>query len=413
MELHGLGFLIPAGALPRSYEAPPAPAPVDRFALNQAVGPGAVSYREEVRELKAAAAAHPITRPDVPFDGRGVTIGIIDAYDEATRECFPHARGVEGTAATVAPGANRALYSMIRGGSEGPPLRNDPHQPVLPADLADSPAALDRALLGSEPTVLKALTTRLNQLADDPGRDPSMRVINMSISGTRGHYYEMMQNKLNEREPEGSFRFPNLRQEVLGSQPLEPLEEARKIAAYTDARLDQPGSAYSQSLQNWRDTTARVASPPYNMQLVVAAANLGPVPVRPDAPMANRVLWEEVHPGSLTSDMTLAPEVLSCGAYDAIKGQMWDRTSRAPSPENRVLAPGNGVLHPENASTSAAAPYLSATLALLLEANPSLTPAQLREIVLDTATPLPGVEPRAQGAGLVDVEEAVRRAAGS
>ncbi len=364
----------------------------------------------------SSQAARPISRPAVPVTGQGVTIGVIDAYDEATGEAYPHARAVESTAGVVAPDSRRQLYSMTKGGSAGPPLREDPQEPLLPADLPDDPAVLDQALHDCEPTVLEVLTTRLNQLADDPHRDPSMRVINMSISGTRGHYYEMLHETLTETLDDGSFRYPGLRREVLGEAPLEPLEELRRIARYTDARLDDPDSAYSQALDRYQDTTHRLASAPYNIQLVVAAANLGPVPVKPDAPTPHRVEWETLHPGSLTSDLTRSPDVISVGAYDANMNAIWERTSRGDGLENTpgnptmLLAPGNGTRYPHCPSTSAAAPYVSGTLALMLDANPSLTPGELRGILAESSTPLPGVEPRAQGAGLLDAAEAVRRA---
>ena len=66
--------------------------------------------------------------------------------------------------------------------------------------------------------------------------------------------------------------------------------------------------------------------------------------------------------------------------------------------------------------TSMAAPVVSSIIAQMLEANPSLTPAQVREILMNTAMPLEDLPAEMRGAGVIDAVRAVaaaRRAAGS
>ena len=60
--------------------------------------------------------------------------------------------------------------------------------------------------------------------------------------------------------------------------------------------------------------------------------------------------------------------------------------------------------------TSMAAPVVSAIVAQMLEANPTLSPSQVREILLATATPLPGMPAARYGAGLVNAGRAVAAA---
>ncbi len=60
--------------------------------------------------------------------------------------------------------------------------------------------------------------------------------------------------------------------------------------------------------------------------------------------------------------------------------------------------------------TSMAAPVVSAIVAQMLEANPTLSPSQVREILLATATPLPGLPAARYGAGLVNAGRAVAAA---
>jgi serine protease AprX len=65
--------------------------------------------------------------------------------------------------------------------------------------------------------------------------------------------------------------------------------------------------------------------------------------------------------------------------------------------------------------TSMAAAVASSVVAQMLEANPALSPANVKEILVTTAVPLPGVPKERQGAGAIDAARAValaRRAAG-
>jgi serine protease AprX len=60
--------------------------------------------------------------------------------------------------------------------------------------------------------------------------------------------------------------------------------------------------------------------------------------------------------------------------------------------------------------TSFAAPTVASAVACLLEANPSLTPLMIRDVLLDTAHPVAGVGRERQGAGAVEPGRAVARA---
>ena len=51
--------------------------------------------------------------------------------------------------------------------------------------------------------------------------------------------------------------------------------------------------------------------------------------------------------------------------------------------------------------TSVAAPSVSGVVAQMLEARPSLTPADIKSLLLKTAKPLPGISPYQQGAGVL------------
>ena len=63
--------------------------------------------------------------------------------------------------------------------------------------------------------------------------------------------------------------------------------------------------------------------------------------------------------------------------------------------------------------TSMAAPHVSGIVALMLEANPALTPAQVRQILAGTATAVPGCAVEDCGAGMANALAAVRAARGA
>ncbi|HXG64074.1 MAG TPA: S8 family serine peptidase [Blastocatellia bacterium] len=64
-----------------------------------------------------------------------------------------------------------------------------------------------------------------------------------------------------------------------------------------------------------------------------------------------------------------------------------------------------------SSGTSFAAPHVAGTIALMLEANPQLTPDQIKRILQETATPMLGYSRYEVGAGSLNTYAAVRKAA--
>jgi serine protease AprX len=60
--------------------------------------------------------------------------------------------------------------------------------------------------------------------------------------------------------------------------------------------------------------------------------------------------------------------------------------------------------------TSFASPIVASTIACMLEANPRLTPSQVKRILIDTAERVAGVEVERQGWGVVAPRRAVEAA---
>src|SRR4029079_11581787 len=76
-----------------------------------------------------------------------------------------------------------------------------------------------------------------------------------------------------------------------------------------------------------------------------------------------------------------------------------------------VLAPTELPYYTTGDGTSFSAPQVAGAIALMLEANPNLTPAQVRDILQRTATPLPPYYMYEVGAGMLNAQAAVLESA--
>ena len=79
--------------------------------------------------------------------------------------------------------------------------------------------------------------------------------------------------------------------------------------------------------------------------------------------------------------------------------------------DSQQLTPTEIPYYTTASGTSFSAPQVAGVIALMLEANPSLTPAQVRDILQRTATPLPPYYVHEVGAGMLNAQAAVLEAA--
>lgn len=78
--------------------------------------------------------------------------------------------------------------------------------------------------------------------------------------------------------------------------------------------------------------------------------------------------------------------------------------------DTQQLAAGDLPYYTTASGTSFSAPHIAGVIALMLETNPNLTPAQIRDILQRTATPLPPYYTYEVGAGMLNAQAAVLEA---
>lgn len=82
-------------------------------------------------------------------------------------------------------------------------------------------------------------------------------------------------------------------------------------------------------------------------------------------------------------------------------------TNAANAPTDAELPVGMIPFYTEEEGTSMATPFAAGTVALMLDADPTLTPDQIRQILTDTATKMPGYADYEVGAGYLNAYAAV------
>jgi serine protease AprX len=79
--------------------------------------------------------------------------------------------------------------------------------------------------------------------------------------------------------------------------------------------------------------------------------------------------------------------------------------------KDKQLTPSELLYYTTGSGTSFSAPHVAGVIALMLEANPNLTPAQIRDILQRSATPLPPYYLHEVGSGMLNAQAAVLEAA--
>ncbi len=141
---------------------------------------------------------------------------------------------------------------------------------------------------------------------------------------------------------------------------------------------------------------AWIASPIMPNSMVDREARwLAPLLSQPDEKHLRRLLIEG------HADLGLQPEEIQNGHIESVYQRLQQRLHA-----HKII----DLHHQHVDGTSVAAPIVTSVIAQMLEANPRLTPAEIRAILTVTATPLQGIPQSHQGAGLINASAAVQTA---
>ncbi|MBI3927245.1 MAG: S8 family serine peptidase [Armatimonadetes bacterium] len=362
-----------------------------------------------------------------PIDGTGRKVGFIELnYDGERDRGDRHAQGVRdvigGDEHGVAPGAETRGFSLRRGPDDHHDPNLFPHtEPGFGLQLPGSEKYEDNAthlnsLIDTASTGL--LDRATERLAAIHGSKAGFDALNLSLSGAPSGLYTQTDSLLNEgpiRNDDGSkiYDYPAMRRAVLGddSASLTREQQWQKVVDYVDGRLGNPKGQFQQSLGRYQDVVKKLTES--GTSVVAAAGNDG----------TDLARYPSNPPGATLNFLTRSPYVLTVGASDSrdTPGRRSDDLiahwssrgdGRVGGHNPTVAAPGNSVIANGEATsgTSFASPYVAGTIALMRQANPNLSTAQVRDILTSTAADTAGAGREAEGAGIVDPVAAVAAA---
>jgi serine protease AprX len=152
-------------------------------------------------------------------------------------------------------------------------------------------------------------------------------------------------------------------------------------SALTIGGIDDKNTFAAAEIELWHSNYGESSSGALKPELVAPSLWVA-APVLPGTPLAEeaRVLFERRAQGDRSVDARIAEQKLITPHYQHVEG------------------------------TSFAAPLVASTVACMLEANPALTPADVRALLVESAEPVPGAARERQGAGALHAGRAVARA---
>ena len=177
-----------------------------------------------------------------------------------------------------------------------------------------------------------------------------------------------------------------------GSGKLSNLVQGMEWCVGQQIKVVNLSLSASKENQTFRDVV--LAARRAGITMVCAAGNSGPSPNSVGYPAR----YIETIAVAAIDDRDSVPNFSSRGREIAVS-----------APGVDVLSTWPGRRYRKSSGTSMAAPHVTGAVALMLEADPALTPSEVKSILQSTSVPLAGAGPDEQGAGVIDVAAALAR----
>ncbi|MEB3287144.1 MAG: S8 family serine peptidase [Vampirovibrionales bacterium] len=382
--------------------------------VEHAENPFQKALLESKQKRASAGSIVPLVRQNLTangIDGRGITIADIEPFEVDKNEpgkkqlfVSPHSQAVAAVIHDpywgVAPGAivkNFGWYS--------------PEFELKKDDLSEFNQ------LPPVQQVYGEMIAQLDRVLQEHQKDPSLRVVNISWGLTLLEFYIETLNVLQEEDPKtGHFKFPLIRQAVLGDTQHKTREEQfMAIERYINALLIQ-NPLFTQLHRQYVEKTREVKD--QGLIIFLSAANAHDqlpftVPLPPGHEMT---LWANspyvISVAASDTNLTPADTRDDIIAPFSSRGdaQHWNPTIAAPGAEIGMTQQfGTIGLGLVTKGTSYSSPISAGIAAMMLQENPNLTFEDIRDRLIQTATKT--AHPfAAQGYGILNPIEAVKSA---
>lgn len=330
----------------------------------------------------------PMIRQDLTskgIDGKGITVADLEPFDEDKDKKLlmvsPHTQSVAAVIQDpywgVAPGAKVKNFGWYSPDYE---LKSD--------DIGEF-----NQLLAVQ-QLYKEMNSQLKRVAVEHQKDPSLRVVNISWGLSPIELYvETLSVLQSEDEKTGHYKFPKIRQMVLGETAQQPPEaQFNRVMNYVN-QLMINNPVIPKLHQEFVGLSKQLAD--NGITILASAANShDQMPYYATVPPGHEMCVWALSPYVISvaaSDTNLTPNDTSDDLIAPFSsrgdGKLWNPTIAAPGSEiglSQQYGPiGQSLV---TKGTSYSSPITAGTVAMMLQQNPKLTYAQIRDTLIKTAT---------------------------
>lgn len=367
--------------------------------VDAALDPNRYSHAHHVAQVQSDLYAK-----GLPTSAKGVQVFVVESVT-ADR---PHAEAVKRTVSGT-NGLGKGADVVLKGTANHQDVYIKAHPDLKHIDMTD-PSIRERAAIGvaNLEATLYAIREEIKGVRDIVPADGKTRIVNLSW----GREIATVANDLAKRVKADSsaweVAFATVRRDT-GSDPT-PAQVREQLAKLIAAEMKQQAAQPANA-----ERSAKLVA---ELQLEVDAASAKGLVIFNGAGNSGELadkLGDREFARSVTDPVR---GIVTVGAADlgSTPSPRDDTMWPDSAPGGRIAAPGVNLPVYERAGqpvggsgTSFAAPYAASVAALMIAANPRITPAQIRDILMGgrVTNDLPG---RADGQGLLDPVKAVEEA---